>query len=131
MHPALEHRIEESKRKTAAAAAKRERSNKFMADDESDVEMTAAGYSNSEEEDYIMVVPENFRKLKEKKRQLEAQLQAAGPVVTPETIAEVSRSALVKGPEALRQEFTAFVVDTNLLVSHRDFQSDRQQRVVR
>jgi len=118
MHPALEHRIEESKRKAAAVAAKRERSNKFMADDESDVEMTAAGYSNSEEEDYIMVVPENVRKLKEKKRQLEAQLQAVGPVVTPETIAEVSRSALVKGPEALHQEFTAFVVDTNLLVSH-------------
>jgi len=51
-------------------------SNKFMADDESDVEMTAAGYTNSEEEDYIMVVPENVRKLKEKKHQLEAQLQA-------------------------------------------------------
>jgi len=115
MHPALERRIEESKRK---AAAKRARSNKFMADDESDVEMTAAGYSNSEEEDYIMVVPGNDRKLKEKKHQLEAQLQAAGSVVTPETIAEVSRFAPVKGPEALHLGFTAFVVDINLLVSY-------------
>jgi hypothetical protein len=54
MHPALEQRVEESKRNAAAAAAaKRERSNKFMADDESDVEMTAAGYGNCEEEDYI------------------------------------------------------------------------------
>jgi hypothetical protein len=118
MHPALEHRIEKSKRKAAAAAAKRESSNKFMANDESDIEMTAAGYSNSEEEDYIMVDSENVRKLKEKKRQLEAQLQPSGSVVTPETIAEVSRSALVKGPETLNQEYTAFVVDTNLHVSH-------------
>jgi hypothetical protein len=65
-----------------------------------------------------MMVPDDVGKLKEKKRQLEAQLQAAGPVVTLETIAEVLRSALVKGPEALHQGFTAFVVDTNLLVSH-------------
>jgi hypothetical protein len=80
--------------------------------------MTATEHSNSDEEGYVMVAPELG--LKEKKRQLETQLQAriAGHVVTPEAIAEVSRSAIVKGPEALDPEITAFVVDTNLLVSH-------------
>jgi hypothetical protein len=54
MHPALECQVEES-----------------------DVEMTSAEHSNSEEEDYILVVPENVRKLREKRRQIEAQLKAS------------------------------------------------------
>ena len=42
----------------------------------------------------------------------------SAPVVTRETIAEVTRSAMVKGPEALHPEYIAYVVDTNLLVAH-------------
>jgi len=80
--------------------------------------MTESAHSNSDRDDYVMVP--KVKELKEKKRQLETQLQAgiAGHVITPEAIAEVSRSAIVKGPEALESDITAFIVDTNLLVSH-------------
>jgi hypothetical protein len=98
MHPALEHRIDESKRS----------SYELIVDDKLDVEMTEAGYSNSEEEDYIIV---------RSRRRLEA-LMVAGPIVTVETFAAVSGSNLVAGPEALDPQYTAFVVDTNLLVSY-------------
>ena len=49
----------------------------------------------------------------------EAQLQAGptGHVITPEAIVEVSRSAIVKASEKLDPDITAFVVDTNLLLS--------------
>ncbi|KAF8545284.1 hypothetical protein BDD12DRAFT_785789 [Trichophaea hybrida] len=129
MHPALKNRIDEELEREAAVAVAKQSSEDvekggygnfeeedYFVEQNSEDEMT--GYSNSEEEDYLMVVPENVKKLKEKKRELKAQLQAASPVVTPETIAEVSRSALVKGPEVLHQEYTALVVDLNLLISY-------------
>jgi len=120
MHPALRARIEGSHKRAATAAKQREMALTALNADDSDVEMTAVGYSNSDEEDYVMVLPEHVRKLKEKKRQLEAQIQATtGPAVaTPEAIAEVTGSAIIKGADCLKLHYTAFVVDTNLLVSH-------------
>ena len=43
--------------------------------------------------------------------------QAFDPVATPETIAGVALSVLSAGPEALHPEYTAYVVDTNLLIA--------------
>jgi hypothetical protein len=118
VHPALESRKAETQKRAEAAAQrgmKKEEHEETADDFDADVEMT-----HSESEDYVMVVPENVRKLKERKRQLEAQLQAGTSqgVVTAETIAEVSGAAIVKGPESLDRNITAFIVDTNLLVSH-------------
>ena len=63
--------------------------------------------TNSDDEDYIDVQPERKQ---DKKRRLEAQVQsAAGLVVVSE---------IVKGVDALALGITAFVVDTNILVSH-------------
>lgn len=120
VHEALERRIVEFNKRLQAAAKKREMT-LMSANEDEDTEMTAP-CSNSEDEDYVMVgESEEVRKLKERKRQLEAQIKAvSGPGITPETIAEVTRRALAKGPESLRRHYTAFVVDTNLLVSHLD-----------
>jgi rRNA-processing protein FCF1 len=120
IHPALENRIEESKKKKLAAAQKREAALNPPTSEEYEAESGPPNYTNSDEEGYVIVVPEKLRKLKEKKRALEAQLQATaeGLVATPEAIAEVSRSAAMKGPEALKKGYTAFIVDTNLLVSY-------------
>jgi len=118
LHSALVQRMEEArKRAIAAAAARRIKREGSLAGDE-DVDMTETEHSNSDRDDYVMVP--KVKELKEKKRQLETQLQAgiAGHVITPEAIAEVSRSVIVKGPEALDPDITAFIVDTNLLVSH-------------
>lgn len=117
LHTALVQRMEEACRRAAAAAVRRIKREGPQADDD-DVDMTETEHSNSDKDDYAMVP--KLKGLKERKRQLETQLQAgiAGHVITPEAIAEVSRSAIVKGPEALDPEITAFIVDTNLLVSH-------------
>jgi hypothetical protein len=119
VHPALESRMVEAQKRVEAAAqrrVKKEEDEQTVDDSDADVEMT-----HSESEDYVMIPSsEKVRKLKEQKRQLEAQLQAGTSqgIVTAETIAAVSGAAIVKGPESLDQKITAFIVDTNLLVSH-------------
>jgi hypothetical protein len=122
IHPALRARIEGSHKRAAEAAKQREMALTALNAEDSDVEMTAGCSNSEEEEDYVMVIPEHVRKLKEKKRQLEAQIQAATgyAVATPEAIAEVTGSAIIKGADCLKLHYTAFVVDTNLLVSHLD-----------
>ncbi|KAA8907426.1 hypothetical protein FN846DRAFT_946959 [Sphaerosporella brunnea] len=117
VHPALESRLAEAKKREKAEALKQVKREETATGEDSDVEMLPAEY-DSEGDDYVMVMAEPFRKLKERKRQLEAQIAGQGPVATPATIAEVSGSAIVKGPESLDQEITAFIVDTNLLISH-------------
>lgn len=83
---------------------------------DSDVDMTAADEDNeSDDDDYVLVgQSEEFRRLKEQQRQLKAQLKSSW---TPDVAPEVKHS-LVKGPEALRPQYTVLVVDTNLLLSH-------------
>ncbi|KAI5777653.1 hypothetical protein EDC01DRAFT_635571 [Geopyxis carbonaria] len=115
VHPNLESRIEEAKRRDALAAKKM--STMSMGTDDEDFEMGAAVCSNSEDEDYVLVLPE-VRRLKEQKKRLEAQLQAAsGAVVASDRVAD-SKSTIVKGQDAVKWGYTTFIVDTNLLVSH-------------
>ena len=126
IHPALRQRLEASKAAAAAATYHRDQPHIKVLSEELDVDMATTGCGHSDD-DFCIVdmpedvrdMPEDVRRLKERKRQLEAQLQGQGPpVATAETIAEVTRSAVLKGPEALHPDFTAYVVDTNLLVAH-------------
>ena len=117
IHPALRERLEASKAAAAAATYHRDQSHIKVLSEELDVDMGTTGCGHSDDDFCIVDMPEDVRRLKERKRQLEAQLQAP-LVVTAETIAEVTRSAVLKGPEALHPDFTAYVVDTNLLVAH-------------
>jgi len=116
LHPALAERMEQA-RKRAAAATQIKREGSQVDDEDEDVDMMKTEHS-SDEDGYVMVPKPN--EPKQRKRQLGTQLQTgiAGHVITPEAIAEVSRFAIVRGPEALDPEITAFVVDTNLLVGH-------------
>ena len=89
VHPALRQRIEASKAARAMATFHRDKSHTMVL---SDVDM-ATVYGHSGE-------------------------RKSAHIVTPETIAEVTRLAMVKGTEALHPGYTAYVVDTNLLVAH-------------
>ena len=96
VHPALRQRIEASKAAAATATFHRDQSRTAVL---SDVDMaTVCGHSDG---DFYVV-----------------DMRKSAPVVTPETIAEATRSAMVKGPEALNSEYTAYVTDTYLLVAH-------------
>jgi len=119
VHPALEQRIVESKRK-AETAHTADRKLDVDADYDEENNMTAAR-SDSEDGEYVVVSgSEEFKKLKEEQRWLEAQIKATtiSGASSEAMAAEVSRGGVVKGPEAIRRDYTAFVVDTNLLVRH-------------
>jgi len=85
-----------------------------------DNNMTAAR-SDSEDGEYVVVSgSEEVRKLKEEQRRLEAQIKATtiSGASSEAMAAEVARGGVIKGPEAIRRDYTIFVVDTNLLVRH-------------
>ena len=116
MNSALKERIRRTKEAEDEAAQKQA----VEISEAEDEEMVTTACTNSEDEDYIDVQPE-LRKLKDKKRRLEAQLQAAaGSVVVSEPADGAMNTPIVKGVDALALGITAFVVDTNLLVSHLD-----------
>lgn len=91
-------------------------------DEDKDVEMVTG--TDAGDEDYLLVdMPEPMRKLKEQKRQLEAQIRNPPPA-NPSTEKSRRRSPPPKptpaflGVDSIASGYTAFFVDTNLLVSH-------------
>ncbi|PWW79037.1 hypothetical protein C7212DRAFT_167186 [Tuber magnatum] len=116
VHPALVARNEEHKKLEAIIAHEQELGGSRMTptSEDSDIDMTS-GENESEDGDYVVVgQSEEVRHLKQRQRQLKAQLKAGGKAADS---AEEPKRAVAKGPESLKENFSILVVDTNLLLS--------------
>ena len=70
--------------------------------DDSDIEMASGG--NDSDGDYVLVgESEEFRRLKQKKLQLQSQLDAVGMNLDS---VEETKPTIAKGPEALKPDYT-------------------------
>ncbi|CCX15608.1 Similar to Uncharacterized protein YKR096W; acc. no. P36168 [Pyronema omphalodes CBS 100304] len=76
------------------------------------------GYQSSVSQDDIANAPSQVRELKEKEARLLSARQEHSAIVTKEALAHVSKATALKGAESLDARYTAFVIDTNLLISH-------------